>query len=208
MYGRPNGQPLTETHPYAAHTKKGTLRARMARELQAAHEAGNVQVAIGRASDYFGPRGGAQSMLGDRVVPAALAGKTATVLGDPDQPHTYTYIPDIGEGLAVLGEHPDAPGEVWHLPNDPDTRTTRRLVDTIYRLAGQPKTKLRSTPALLLRALAVTNPTVRELLELQYEFQEPFIVDSTKIATELEVHATPLDQALVDTLSSYRTTTR
>ena len=106
-----------------------------------------VQVATGRASDYFGPRGGAQSMLGDRVIPAALAGKTATVLGDPDQPHTYTYLPDIGEGLAVLGEHPDAPGEVWHLPNDPDTRTTRQLVDTIYQLAGQPKTKLRSTPS-------------------------------------------------------------
>ena len=105
-------------------TKKGTLRARMARDLLAAHAAGRVQVAIGRASDYFGPRGGAQSNLGDRVIPAALAGKTATVMGDPDQPHTYTYIPDIGEGLAVLGEHPDAPGEVWHLPNDPHTRTT------------------------------------------------------------------------------------
>jgi hypothetical protein len=37
MYGRPNGQPLTETHPYAADTKKGTLRARMARELLVAH---------------------------------------------------------------------------------------------------------------------------------------------------------------------------
>jgi len=201
MYGRP----LTETRPYAADTKKGKLRARMARELQAAHAAGNVQVATGRASDYLGPRGGAQSMLGDRVIPAALAGKTATVLGDPDQPHTYTYLPDIGEGLAVLGEHPDAPGEVWHLPNDPDTRTTRQLVDTIYQLAGQPKTKLRSSPALLLRALAVTNPTVRELLELQYEFQEPFIVDSTKIAAKLDVHATPLDQALADTLATYRT---
>src|SRR6478609_6193744 len=119
MYGRPDGQPLTETRPYAARTKKGTLRARMARELLAAHQAGNVQVVIGRASDYFGPRGGAQSMLGDRVIPAALAGKTATVLGDPGQPHTYTYLPDIGEGLAGLGEHPEAPGEVWHLPNDP-----------------------------------------------------------------------------------------
>jgi nucleoside-diphosphate-sugar epimerase len=205
MYGRPNGQPLTETHPYAAHTKKGKLRAQMARDLLAAHQAGNVQVAIGRASDYFGPRGGAQSMLGDRVIPAALAGKTATVLGDPDQPHTYTYIPDIGEGLAVLGEHPDAPGEVWHLPNDPQTRTTRQLVDTIYRLAGQPRTRLRGTPALLLRALGVVNPTVRELIELQYEFQEPFIVDSTKIATKLHAHATPLDQALADTLASYRT---
>ena len=104
----------------------------------------------------------------------------------------------------MLGEHPDAPGEVWHLPNDPHTRTTRQLVDTIYRLAGQPRTKLRSTPALLLRALGVVNPTVRELLELQYEFQEPFIVDSTKINAELGVHATPMEQALADTLASYR----
>jgi nucleoside-diphosphate-sugar epimerase len=207
LYGPPAGQPLTETRPDTAQTKKGKLRARMARELLAAHEAGNVQVAIGRASDYFGPRGGAQSILGDRVIPAALAGKTATVIGDPDQPHTYTYISDIGEGLAVLGEHPDAPGEVWHLPNDPQTRTTRQLVDAIYRLAGQPRTKLRGTPPLLLRAVGVVNPTVREILELQYEFQEPFIVDSTKIAAKLDVHATPLDQALADTLSSYRTTT-
>ena len=144
MYGRPAGRPLTEDRAYDAHTTKGQLRGRMARELLAAHHAGRVQVAIGRASDYFGPRGGAQSNLGDRVFPAALAGKTATVLGDPDQPHTYTYIPDIGEGLAVLGEHPDAPGEVWHLPNDPDTRTTRQLVDIVYRQAGQPRGKLRA----------------------------------------------------------------
>jgi nucleoside-diphosphate-sugar epimerase len=205
MYGRPNGQPLTETRPHAALTKKGQLRARMARDLLAAHQAGRVQVATGRASDYFGPRGGAQSNLGDRVFPPALAGKTATVLGDPDQPHTYTYIPDIGEGLAVLGEHPDAPGEVWHLPNDPRTRTTRQLVDSVYRLAGQPRTKLRGTPVLLLRALGVINPTVWELVELQYEFQEPFVVDSSKITTKLDAHATPLDQALADTLATYRT---
>ena len=133
MYGRPAGRPLTEDRSYDAHTKKGQLRGRMARDLLAAHEAGRVQVSIGRASDYFGPRGGAQSNLGDRVFPAALAGKTATVLGDPDQPHTYTYIPDIGEGLAVLGEHPDALGQVWHLPNDPNTRTTRQLVDLVYQ---------------------------------------------------------------------------
>jgi nucleoside-diphosphate-sugar epimerase len=204
MYGRPAGQPLTEDRPYAAHTRKGRLRARMARELLAAHQAGRVQVAIGRASDYFGPRGGAQSNLGDRVFPAALAGKTANVLGDPDQPHTYTYIPDIGEGLAVLGEHPDAAGEVWQLPNDPQTRTTRQLVDIIYRLAGQPQTKVRGTPVLLLRAIGLFNPTVRELVELQYEFEEPFIVDSSKITAKFDLHATPVEQALADTLASYR----
>ena len=204
MYGRPGGEPLTETHPYRPNTRKGRIRAQMARDLLAAHQAGRVEVVIGRASDYFGPRGGVQSPLGDRVFPAALAGKTATVYGDPDQPHTYTYIPDIGEGLAVLGEHPETPGEVWHLPNDPDTRTTRQLVDIVYRQAGQPKAKVRGTPTLLLRALGLVNPVVRELVEMQYEFEEPFIVDSHKIATRLGLHATPVEQALDQTLASYR----
>ncbi len=67
MYGRPAGRPLTEDRSYDAHTTKGQLRGRMARELLAAHHDGRVEVAIGRASDYFGPRGGAQSNLGDRV---------------------------------------------------------------------------------------------------------------------------------------------
>jgi nucleoside-diphosphate-sugar epimerase len=153
LYGRPAGRPLIESRDYAAHTKNGKLRGQMATELLAAHRAGRVAVAIGCASDYFGPGGGAQSNLGDRLFPAALAGETATVLGDPDQPHTYTYIPDIGEGLAVLGEHPDAAGQMWHLPNDPNTHTTRQLVDLVFQQAGQPRTRLRQVHPL--RSVAV-----------------------------------------------------
>jgi nucleoside-diphosphate-sugar epimerase len=204
MYGRPAGRVLTEDLPDNAHTTKGRLRGRMAGDLLAAHDAGRVEVAIGRASDYFGPRGGAQSNLGDRVFPAALAGKTASVLGDPDQPHTYTYIPDIGEGLAVLGERPDAPGQVWHLPNDPDTRTTRQLVDLVYRHAGRSGGRLRATPPLVLRAFGMVNPTMRELVEMQYQFEEPFLVDSSKIADKLGAEATPVEQAIADTLREYR----
>jgi nucleoside-diphosphate-sugar epimerase len=137
-------------------------------------------------------------------LPAALAGKTATVLGDPDQPHTYTYVPDIGEGLAVLGEHPDAAGQVWHLPNDPDTRTTRHLVDISYQQAGRPRGRLRRLPPVLLRALGLINPTTRELVEMQYQFEEPFIVDSSKITNKLGVEATPLPRAIRDTLRDYR----
>src|SRR5439155_50718 len=112
MYGQPDGKPFTEASPYRAQTRKGRIRAAMARDLLAAHEAGRVAVVIARASDYFGPGGGAQSNLGDRVFPAVLQGKAARVLGDPNQPHTYTFIPDMGEGLATLGEHPDVPGGV------------------------------------------------------------------------------------------------
>ena len=176
----------------------------MTAELLEAHDAGRVEVAIGRASDYFGPRGGAQSNLGDRVFPAAIAGRTATVLGNPDQPHTYTFVPDIGEGLAVLGEHSAAPGKAWHLPNDPHTQTTRQMVDTIYRQLGHPRGKVRSLPPLILRAAGTFNPTMREIVEMQYQFEEPFIVDSTPMAQQLGLTATPLAHALTLTAAHYQ----
>ena len=204
MYGRPDGAPLTEARAHEAHTRKGRLRSQMSLELLAAHEAGTVEVTIGRASDYYGPRGGAQSNLGDRVVRPALSGGTASVLGDPDQPHTYSFIPDIGEGLAVLGEHADAPGRVWHLPNDPDTRTTRQLVEEVYRLAGQPRARVREMPALLMRAVGLFNPTVRELIEMRYQFEEPFVVDSSDMRTLLGSTATPVEEGLARTVASYR----
>lgn len=207
LYGRPQGRPFTETSPFDARTRKGLVRGRMALDLLEAHRSGRVEVAIGRASDYFGPRAGAQSNLGDRVMPAALSDRTATVLGDPDQPHTYTYVPDIGEGLAVLGEHPDAAGEVWHLPNDPATRTTRQLVEIAYRHAGRSRTRVRGTPTLLLRALGLFNPLLHELVEMQYEFEAPFVVDSRKISEAFGLHATPLDEAIAATLDSYRLST-
>jgi nucleoside-diphosphate-sugar epimerase len=93
---------------------------------------------------------------------------------------------------------------VWHLPNDPDTRTTRQLVDLVYRQAGRPRGRLRRLPPVVLRALGLVDPTMRELVEMQYQFEEPFVVDSSRIVGKLGVRATPLEQALADTLRSYR----
>ena len=103
----------------------------------------------------------------------------------------------------MLGEHPDAPGQVWHLPNDPDTRTTRQLVDLVYQQAGLPRAKVRTLPPLVLRVLGLANPVLRELVEMQDQFEEPFIVDSTKITSKLGLVPTPVPQAVADTLTSY-----
>jgi nucleoside-diphosphate-sugar epimerase len=56
MYGPTQGRPLTEDLPHAPNTRKGRVRAMMTQELMEAHRSGRVQVAIGRASDFFGPR--------------------------------------------------------------------------------------------------------------------------------------------------------
>jgi hypothetical protein len=93
MYGPTGGGPLTEDLPHAANTRKGTVRARMSQDLMDAHTSGRVRVAIGRASDFFGPRVLA-SAAGEQVFGRAVQGKSAQVAGDPDQPHMPVVLLD------------------------------------------------------------------------------------------------------------------
>jgi len=201
MYGPTEGKPLTEDLPYRATTRKGATRARMAEDLLSAHRSGKVRVTIGRASDYFGPRG-VQSAAGERVFKAAIAGKRAQVVGNPDILHTYTYVPDIGKALVTLAERDEALGRAWHLPN-PETVTTRQFVELIFKETGHPA-RLQVAPRLLLRAMGVFVPAAREVLEMLYEFEEPFVVDSSAFRRTFGVEATPLAEAIRVTVAWYR----
>lgn len=201
MYGPTGGAPLTEDLPYDATGRKGKTRARMAQNLLEAHEAGKVRVAIGRASDYFGPRG-LLSTMGERVFYPALAGKKAQVMGDPDQPHTYSYIPDIVKGLAILGERSEADGEAWHLPSDA-ALTTRQFIEQVYAAAGT-EPGIQAMPRLMVTLIGPFNGNVRELKEMLYEFEEPFVVDHSRFEAAFGNVATPLAEAIDTTVAWYR----
>ena len=60
----------------------------------------------------------------------------------------------------------------------------------------------------MISAVGLLNPTVRELSEMRYLFQEPFVVDSSKIRDRLGVVATPVEEALATTMAGYRSPTR
>src|SRR5215208_6377891 len=201
MYGPTGGRPLTEDLPYAPNTRKGRVRAMMSQELMEAHTSGRVRVAIGLASDSFGPRV-LVSAAGEQVFGRAVQGKSAQVAGNPDQPHTYTYAPDIGRGLVVLGEREEALGQVWHLPS-PETLTTRQFVEMIFEEVDKPA-RIQAAPKILLRAMGLFNPGMRELIEMLYEFEEPFVVDHSNFEQAFGEQATPLKEAIGETVRWYR----
>ena len=201
LYGPPGGRPITEDLPYAASTRKGRVRARMSEELMEVHTSGRVRVAVGRASDFFGPRG-LTSTAGEQVFGRAVKGKSAQVIGDPDQPHTYTYLPDIGKGLVILGEREEALGRAWHLPS-PETLTTRQFVEMIFEEVDKPA-RIQAAPKILLRAMGLFNPGMRELIEMLYEFEEPFVVDHSNFEQAFGEQATPLKEAIGETVRWYR----
>jgi nucleoside-diphosphate-sugar epimerase len=202
-YGPTGGKPMTEDLPLAATGAKGATRAAMTGELLAAAGAGRVRVAIGRASDFFGPGVTQGSVLGERVFGNALAGRRADFIGSPGLPHTYSYVPDIAAGLATLGTDPRAEGEVWHLPGPP-TVTTRVFLDLVAAEAGHP-VGIRNVPKLALRALGLVNPTLRELAETSYQFDQPFILDTRKYQAAFGAAGTPLADAVAATVAWYRT---
>jgi len=200
-YGPTGGKPMTEDLPLAATSSKGRTRAAMTGELLAAAEAGRARITVGRASDFFGA-GVRQSCLGARVFANALAAKRADFIGDPSLLHTYSYVPDIAAGLATLGTDKRAVGQIWHLPG-PETVATQEIMDLVAVELKHP-VGIRNVSKFALRAMGLVNPMMRELVEMSYQFEEPFVLDTTKYESTFGVSGTPLATAITDTLNWYR----
>lgn len=200
MYGPVDG-PISEDRPYAAQTRKGSTRARTAQMLLEAHQQGRLRAVIGRGSDFFGP-GVTGSMVGDTVFGALAQGKSANVLGNPDLPHTYTFIDDFGEALVRLGGHEEAYGQAWHVPNA-ETITTRQFVKLAAEALGVQPRMMVAGP-LMARLVGLFVPQVREMIELEYEVTQPYVVDDHKYKHAYGDHSTPLVKAIRQTAAWYR----
>lgn len=200
MYGEVNG-PIHEEMPYAARTRKGQLRARMATAALEAHQKGRLPVVIGRASDFFGPRV-LSSTLGERVFVPALQGKTASFVGKLDLPHSFTYIKDFGKALVRLALEEQSYGQVWHIPTAP-ALTQRQIGEMISEILGQP-VKMSGTGRFMMMIGGLFIPEARESVEMMYEFEKPFVVDSTKFTRVFGQTATPMREALIETINWYR----
>ena len=199
-YGPVDG-PLTEETPLRATTRKGATRAAMHRTLRAAQEAGRIEMAVARGSDFFGP-GVTQAALGAPVFEAILAGRRPRVVGNPDLPHSYTFVPDFGTAMAILGTDPRAAGQVFHVPNAPAT-TTRAMIAEAAALSGRDVRPAVAAPWQL-RLLSLAVPPLREMVELTYQATRPFVVDHAKFAALFGDISTPRAEALALTLASLR----
>lgn len=201
MYG-PGTGPMTEDLPYRPTTRKGRVRAAMAEELMQAHQKGIVRATSGRASDFYGPYAGDQGIFGDRVLRPLLAGKKVSLVGSLDMPHTYTYIEDFARGLIVLGEHDEALGQSWHVPNAP-TLTGREMLTIFFEEAGLPA-KMGVLSVGMIKLLGRVNRLIHEVDEMLYEFQKPFIVDSSKFVNAFGDLSTLHREAVRQTLTWFK----
>jgi nucleoside-diphosphate-sugar epimerase len=200
MYGAPAG-PISEASPIAPQSRKGHLRARLAEELSAAQARGELHVSVGRASDFIGPNAARAAMFGPAFFDSLARGRAAYALGDPDQPHAYAYIPDVAEGLLLLGTRPTALGQTWLLPhvwND----SSRKLAQRLAALSGR-EAKLWKVPSWLLHVGGLWNGELSAVPEMMYQWRAPFTVDDSRFRAAFGAKPSAVAQALTATLRAY-----
>jgi nucleoside-diphosphate-sugar epimerase len=201
-YGPGAGSPLTEDLPQRASGRKGRLRVQMSEELLALHAGGRLDVAIGRASDLYGP-GARNSVAGGRVFDRAIAGRAVALPAKLDQPRSWSYVGDVARGLITLADRTDAGGQIWHLPTA-EPLTGEAFLRLVFEAAGR-RPKMRAIPAAGVRAAALVNPMARELSETLYQFQNPFVMNWTKYERAFgPARPTPHADAIKRTVAWYR----
>lgn len=202
-YGRVEGG-MTEATPFNPCSRKGEVRAAIATTLLGAMHRGELQALIARSADFYGP--GARLSLLESVFFARLrAGKAPQWLGNPDLTHSFTFTPDAGRALALLGQAPEAFGQTWHLPTaqtlDGAPVTGRALARAACALAGQPE-RLQVAPPWLLHAMGWFVPVLRENREMMYQYQHDYRFHSGKIEQAFGLRPTQYGDGLAKTWRS------
>ena len=197
-YGPTDG-PITEDLPRRATTGKLGVRT----ELLAQREASTTPTVSVAASDFYGPLV-RNAHAGERLVPTVLAGRTMRVMGSLDQPHSFTYVPDLAAAMIRAAATPDLWDSFLHAPTAPPV-TQRELVEQVAAAAGVPVPRMSAIPAGVLRALGVVSRETRELAETSYMFTRPFVLDSGASQERLGLAPTPLATGVKETVEWWRT---
>jgi nucleoside-diphosphate-sugar epimerase len=201
MYGKVNG-PMTENSPYAPCSKKGEIRATIATSLMNEVKAGGLSAMIARSADFYGPdtQSGVPNVL---VFEAFAKGSRASWLVNAAVPHSLTFTPDAARGLSLLAERESAWNQVWHLPTTADPPTGKDFIAIAAKESGgSPKYRVLSKP--VLRLAGLFNPLVREAYEMLYQYDSPYLFDSTKFAKEFGFTGTPYTEGIQISADSYK----
>ncbi|MEM1331998.1 MAG: NAD-dependent epimerase/dehydratase family protein [Actinomycetota bacterium] len=199
---------MTETTPLGragspGATRKGVVRAEAWRDLERAHRAGRVACGAVRASDFVGP-GVCQSVIGERFLRPILVGRPAEVLGPLGVRHSLTAPADVGRAMVAVAEHDDARGRAWHAPTAP-ARTIAEVLElatTAARSHGASGTgRTRRLRPSLLRFAGLFDRSAGELVEMLYQFDRDFIVDSTETERRFGLEPIPLERSIDDAVA-------
>ncbi len=197
-YGFVNGS-MNEETPFNPTSKKGEIRAGIALTLLDEIKHGNITGMIVRGADFYGP-GALLSVTYSTVTQRLKANQGPQWIGDAKKIHTFSYTPDAGRSVALLGNTPDAFNQTWHALTSKEKITGEGYVRIACELMNRPY-KIQLLPKFGVRLIGLFVPVLREFVEMMYQFENDYIFDSTKIEKKFNLAATTYRDGIKETLN-------
>ncbi|MEX1132775.1 MAG: NAD-dependent epimerase/dehydratase family protein [Flavobacteriales bacterium] len=196
-YGKVDGV-MTEDTPYNPCSMKGEVRAAIATTLMDEVKRGDLQGMIVRAADFYGP-GALLSLTHATVHERIKANKTPQWIGDAKAIHTFTFTPDAGRSLSLLGNTPSAYGQVWHALTSKEAMSGEQYVRLACELASKPY-KIQVAPRWMLSLMGLFVPVLRENMEMLYQFEHDYRFDSSKLEKAFGTQPTDYNSGIRNSL--------
>ncbi|MGP6207388.1 NAD(P)H-binding protein [Cuniculiplasma sp. SKW3] len=176
-YGKFKKIPFDETHPLSSDTIKGRIRNEIEAKLKKNFIDGKIGLILPRFADFYGPN--VTNDLFGAMFKDAMKNKFVKWIINPDVLHSFTYIEDAARPTLLMVENDDM-GEVYHISSN--AITGREFISKIFSHLGK-SPKIRVYKEWELRLYSFINSQVREVLELSYEFEEPYVMSSEKFSS-------------------------
>ncbi len=199
--GRPQTERVREDHPREPHTFKGKMRKEQEDVLLEADAAGSIRGAILRLPDFYGPN--VELSFMHSAFKAAINSKQAQLIGPIDTPHEFMFVLDVGPVVWAMVNEPRTFGRIWHF-GGAGTISAREFVGRVFAAAHQ-KPHFIVANKLMLQALGLFDPFMREMVEMHYLWTTPAILDDTALHQLLgAMHKTSYDRGIELTLAASR----
>ncbi len=194
MYGRVNGS-MTESTQYNPCSVKGKIRAEIDEMLLKEMKSGGIKAMIATSADFYGPRTKKTSVAGIMIFDKMKSGKTAQWFVNAKQPHSFTYTPDAALALYLLSGSENAYGQTWHLPTAKPALTGNEFISIAAKYMHA-KNKVQVLPKWLVGIIGLFVPVMKELGEMLYQNEFPYVFDSSKFEKAFQFKPTPYDEGI------------
>ena len=140
--------------------------------------------------------------VADGLIKAALAGKTADLLGPVDLPQELCVTPDVGAVVPDVLARDDAFGKPYNFAGA-GIVTWKQFATEVYNAAGTAP-RLRVAGPTMLKVLGLFSGLMRELSEMSYLQTNPLLLDDRRLAEVLPgLKKTPYPEGVRLTVAAY-----
>lgn len=190
MYDPQHLHAMTEATPINPPSRKGEVRATIAKMITDSVQAGAIEALIARSADFYGPSIKGTSILTETVFQPLFNNKTASWFASTQFQHSFTYTPDAGKATALLGNSANAYGQIWHLPTASNPMTGKEWIEAIAA-EMKVKPKFRVVSKSMLRLIGMFVPIMKESVEMIYQYDRDYVFDSSKFEDAFNFSPTP-----------------